>query len=189
MNKEKIRKNLLESYSFLIPTAILIAYVMYIVLGVCGKSELKWVGDSTGFKDMCTLITQFSSIVLGVYGFFIPVIIGKRDSFTDYFWRHINRNRFAKDVHHIILSGIASILLSVILTISDVVSKNIVIVLVGLLVWILIFYVCSTYRFLGIFIQLVVGDGLLKKSDESIQMKDSISDEKKEELNSKLEKF
>ena len=189
MNKSKIRKNILESYSYGIPTVVLVFYVMYIAFGVYGKAKWNWIGDSDGFKDMCALITQFSSIVLGVYGFFIPVVMSKKDSFTDYFWKHIDCDRFAKDVHKIILSGIIAVLISVFLTVSDIMSKPSVFVLVGILIWILIFYVCNTYRFLGIFIYLIVGNSILQTKDGSLEIENPISDRNKEKINNQLEKF
>ena len=189
MNKSKIRKNILESYSYGIPTVVLIFYVLYIVFGIYGKAKWNWIGDSTGFKDMCTLITQFSSIVLGVYGFFIPVEKKKKDSFTDYFWQHIDRDRFARDVHKIILSGIIAVLISVFLTVSDIMSKPSVFVLMGILIWILIFYVCNTYRFLGIFIHLIVGNSILQTQDSGLEIETPISESKKEKINSEMKKF
>ena len=37
-------------------------------------------------------------------------------------------------------------------------------ILVGMMVWVLFFYACCTYRFLGIFIQLIVGSGVAEDS-------------------------
>ncbi len=82
------------------------------------------------------LVLYVMYIVFGVYGFFIPVVMSKRDSFIDYFWQHIDRDRFARDVHKIILSGIIVVLMSVFLMVSDIMSKQSMFVLVGILIWI-----------------------------------------------------
>lgn len=66
-------------------------------------------------------------------------MIGKQDRFTNYFWQNINRDKFAKDVHKIILSGIFVIILSIVLTVSDIMNKKIVMILVGMMVWVLFF--------------------------------------------------
>ena len=188
MSKGKVRKQLLEKYSYFVPTIILILYILYVVLGVNGKLALNWIADSKNFVNMCELITQFSSIVLGVYGIFIPVVIGKQDRFTNYFWQNINRDKFAKDVHKIILSGIFVIILSIVLTVSDIMNKKIVMILVGMMVWVLFFYACCTYRFLGIFIQLIVGSDT-RKSDDDLLIEDPISDKDKNNLNKDLDQF
>lgn len=156
MSKGKVRKQLLEKYSYFVPTIILILYILY--------------------------------VVLGVYGIFIPVVIGKQDRFTNYFWQNINRDKFAKDVHKIILSGIFVIILSIVLTVSDIMNKKIVMILVGMMVWVLFFYACCTYRFLGIFIQLIVGSDT-RKSDDDLLIEDPISDKDKNNLNKDLDQF
>lgn len=44
MSKGKVRKQLLEKYSYFVPTIILILYILYVVLGVNGKVALNWIG-------------------------------------------------------------------------------------------------------------------------------------------------
>ena len=68
-------------------------------------------------------------------------------------------------------------------------SKPSVFVLMGILIWILIFYVCNTYRFLGIFIHLIVGNSILQTQDSGLEIETPISESKKEKINSEMKKF
>lgn len=80
------------------------------------------------------------------------------------------------------------IILSIVLTVSDIINKKIVMILVGMMVWVLFFYACCTYRFLGIFIQLIVGSDT-RKSDDDLLIEDPISDKDKNNLNKDLDQF
>jgi len=187
MSKVKMKNIWTKYYSIIISIIALLMYLLYIYK-VNGKASWKWIVDSEGFGEMCKAIAQFSSIVLGIYGFFIPVVMGKKDRFSEYFWNNINRIAFAKDVRKIIISGIFTILISSILLINDVLPNIILIILIGLMIFCLTYYSCCTYRFLNIFINIIIGRRGESEQD-NIEFAETISEYDKEKLNEVLEKF
>ena len=78
-------------------------------------------------------------------------------------------------------------MLSAFLLICDILPRIIEMILFGMLLLILIFYVCSTYRFINIFVCLIV-DGN-EKADEEKEMENMLSNSQVQILNDKLEKF
>ncbi len=183
----KARRIWLNGYQFIIPIVIEVLYLIYVISILRSKTSIPWVADSQGFTEMCRAVTEFSSIILGVYGFFIPVVVGRKNSFSDYFWGHIDKERYKKDFRRILISGILTIMLSAFLLICDILPRIIEMILFGMLLLILIFYVCSTYRFINIFVCLIV-DGN-EEADEEKEMENMLSNSQVQILNDKLEKF
>ena len=68
------------------------------------KYSIPWLGDSEGFSEMCKAIVDFSSIVLGIYGFLIPAVIGRQDKFNKIFWETVDKKRFSKDIQRLIIN-------------------------------------------------------------------------------------
>lgn len=187
MSGRNIKNFWTKYYSIIISIMTLLIYIFY-VYKVNSKEGWPWLVDSEGFGEMCKAITQFSSIVLGIYGFFIPVVIGKKDRFSEYFWNNINQLAFAKDIRKIIISGILTILISAILLIYDVLANKLLIVLIGMMIVCLSYYSCCTYRFLNIFINIVIGRRRESEQDE-LEFGEKISEQEREKLNEELEKF
>lgn len=157
MRRNKLKTYWLNSYAHIIPNILCIAYILYIILGVNGKSiHLKWIGSSKNFSEMCKALVDFSSIVLGIYGFLIPSVIGRKDKFNETFWEKIDKQQFSKDIQKLIISGIVTILLSTSLLLADVFSQKVCELLVGFLLWILLFFCCNSFRFIKVFISLIV---------------------------------
>lgn len=190
MGKFIIRKYIRDKFACYMAWVAVILYGVYIAFGVYGKVALAWIGESKGFRDMCELVTQFSSIVLGVYGVFIPVVMGRDDEYMKYFWTHIKRDDFVKDIRKIFISGICVILFSIVLMLYDVLGNNIVIFLVGAFVWCLVFYILSTCRFLNLFVRLALGNrSNMSESDETVGIVDPMPAEQVKKLDSKISKF
>ncbi|WP_026653610.1 hypothetical protein [Butyrivibrio proteoclasticus] len=183
----KARRIWLNGYQFIIPVVIEVLYLIYVIIILRSRASIPWVADSQGFSEMCRAVAEFSSIILGVYGFFIPVVVGRKNSFSDYFWEHIDKERYKKDFRRILISGILTIMISASLLICDILPKSIEMFLIGILLLILIFYVCCTYRFINIFVCLIV-DGN-EEVDEEKEMKNMLSNSQVQTLNDKLEKF
>lgn len=178
-----------ELYMYIIPTMAIILYIAWLVLSYKTSLNIKLLHESKGFEELCKALLNYTSILLGVYGFFVPVIIGKMDEdFSKKFWNMINRDKFAKDNHRIFLAGIITILLSAVLLLKDIMNVWVTNVLVVLMIWNVVFFSCSTYRFIGIFIKLIIGE---KKKDSKgkYQMTDQITESQKANLDEKIGKF
>lgn len=189
MKKNTLKTYWLNSYAYIIPTILCIAYILYIIWGVNGKNiHLKWIGLSNNFSEMCKALVDFSSIVLGIYGFLIPSVIGRKDKFNETFWKNIDKHQFSKDVQKLIISGIITILLSTSLLLADVFSQKVCEILVGFLLWMLLFFCCNSFRFIKVFISLIV-EG---QNDDTEKNKVQFSDkdhEAKNNLDSKIDIF
>ena len=188
--REPLRTWWLNWYVYIVPSILLIAYVMYVLVGV-HKYSIPWLGDSEGFSEMCKAIVDFSSIVLGIYGFLIPAVIGRQDKFNKIFWETVDKKGFSKDIQRLIISGMITILLSSGLLIADIFSPKMCAFVVGFLWWFLIFYCCNSIRFVSIFVSLIV-EGQSKsdeKESDECQEQSEKHKEIKNRLDNKLPKF
>ena len=145
-------------YMYLIPSVSSVGLMGYCVYKIIKKMPINFILGTTYLADYCSAIINFTSIILGVYGVFIPIILGKMDDkFIKFFWQNIDRVQFSRDIQHVILSGIITIIISIIFLVfynSQVIILNILAIT---MIWFLLFFACSSYRFLCIFIKLVVG--------------------------------
>lgn len=107
--KEPLRTWWLNWYVYIVPSVLLTVYIVYVLVGV-HKYSIPWLAESKGFSEMCKAIVDFSSIVLGIYGFLIPTVIGRQDKFNKKFWETVNKKRFSKDIQRLIISGMITIL-------------------------------------------------------------------------------
>lgn len=188
--KEPLRTWWLNWYVYIVPSVLLTAYIVYVLVGV-HKYSIPWLGDSGGFSDMCKAIVDFSSIVLGIYGFLIPAVIGRQDKFNKIFWETVDKKRFSKDIQRLIISGMITILLSSGLLIADIFPLKLYESVVGFLWWFLIFYCCNSIRFISIFVSLIV-EGQSKPDEEESDDSQKQSEKHKEikrRLDNKLGKF
>ena len=156
LKRKQLRTLWLNTYVYLVPSVLCVAFIFYVRWGVYGKNPIPWIGDSKGFAEMCKAIVEFSSIVLGIYGFLMPAVICRQDKFNKYFWKNVDKQRFSKDIQRLITSGIVTILLSAGLLISDIFYRKLCEILVGCLCWLLIFFCCNSIRFISIFVSLIV---------------------------------
>lgn len=174
-----------KTYSYVIPTIIMIIYVCLVVFVKRNNLQVKLIHESLGFAELCKSISGFTSIVIGIYGFFVPIILGKQDDeFVKRFWNLIDKKIFISDIKKLVFSGISTILICSFLLVEDVLPEGIVIGSVCLLLWMVLFFSCSTYRFIGIFIGLIVGNWN-KVDDEKVES--MISEEDEENLRSRYE--
>lgn len=188
--KGPLKTGWLNWYVYIVPSALLAVYIVYVLVGV-HKYYIPWLGDSDGFSEMCKAIVDFSSIVLGIYGFLIPAVIGRQDKFNKTFWETVDKRRFSKDIQRLIISGMITILLSSGLLIADIFPLQLSESVVGFLLWFLIFYCCNSIRFVSIFVSLIVeGQSKTdeKESDDS-QKPSKKHQEIKRRLDDKLSKF
>lgn len=184
----KVKEFLYRIYSYVIPTIVLVFYLCYFLF--CGKENqnVLLIQDSEGFLEACNSIANFSSIVLGIYGVLMPILLGKQEEkFVKRFWDLIDRKEFVSDMKKIIFSGILIILISSGLMISDIMSELMVNIFVCSLLWLLFFFSCSSYRLIGVFISLIVG----KEDKDSIKPKfeSIVSEEIDQEIKSSFEEF
>lgn len=181
-----MREKLLRYSAVAAPCVSLCVYSIYIAVALRDKNgSISFMWDSKGYNDMCTLVTQFASIIISVFGFVVPMVLSRKNNYTDFFWEHINRTNFAKDINTLFTSGIITIILSIILTISDIMQIYFVIILNGLLVAALSVFITDSLRFLGLFVNLLFENrfGEIADPDIAHQMPENDVEKLKQDLN------
>lgn len=177
-----------EIYAYIIPTVVSVFYIVWIVLYNFTDYNIKLLQDSKGFEELCKALLSYTSILLGVYGFFVPVIIGKMDEkFSRKFWKMIDKNKFTKDNLNIFLTGIIIVLTGSVLLLKDIMNIWVTNILIIVMIWNLLFFSCSIYRFVGIFIKLIMGD--TDRNNEKQEVINPMDDNEKEKLRNKMQKF
>ena len=73
------------------------------------------------------------------------------------------------------------------LMISDIMSEMVVNILICLLIWLLFFFSCSSYRLIGVFVSLIVG--IDNKDDSQKKVDRLISEEKEQEIKESFEEL
>ena len=120
-------------YSYFIPSIVVIIYFCFGILRMILKKDVLLIQDSLAFCQMYEAIIGFCSILLGIYGFFIPIIIGKKeDDYVKKFWDLISKKEFIKDMKMVVFSGIITIIISSTLIISDILPDIMINILVCL---------------------------------------------------------
>lgn len=184
----KIKYITYRVYSYIIPTIVLVVYLCYAFFADKGNCSIPLIQDSTGFLEACKSIANFSSIVLGIYGVLVPILLGKQEEkFIKRFWKLIDRKEFVRDMKKIIFSGILIILISSGLLISDIMSELVLNILICLLIWLLFFFSCSSYRLIGVFVSLIVG--IDNKDDSQKKVDRLVSEEKEQEIKESFEEL
>ena len=79
-------------------------------------------------------------------------------------------------------------MLGAILLLKDIMNIWVINILVIFLIWNLLFFLCSIYRFIGIFIRLIVGGKNQDKNSE-YKITNPITESEKAELEEKIDKF
>ena len=185
---KKFKGVIYKYYMYIIPTIVLIVYLVNLLRGYMGKCDPILLQNSTGFLELCKAISGFSSVVLAIYGFIVPIVIGKQgDAFVKKFWELVDRDSFIKDMRRVLFSGILTTLISIGLLVVDIMSSILIDVFVSMLIWLLSFFACSSYRFVGILIELAVGKKI--KSDSDMEIEDPITEEMSKEIKNNFEKF
>ncbi len=185
---KKIEGYKYKTYMYVVPTIILALYLVNLMCGYLGKWEPILIQESEGFSEFCKAISGFSSVVLGIYGFIVPIVLSKQeDTYVKKFWTLIDRDEFIKDMKRVILSSILTILISIGLLIVDVMPPIVVNLSCSSLIWLLVFFAFSSYRFIGILITLAVGKKI--KNDSEIKIEDPMTEEKSQETKQAFDKF
>ena len=159
-----------QNYSTLVPcfSIIFLAMINYIhqfnIIDICKNSS---------FDDMLTAIITSMSIVISIFGFLLPSLISaKEEKMVKYFLENADMRFFVKKIKGVIKSGIIGILLSIILYLYNDLLSQVLKVLLYIWIGVGLNFVCNSYRFISIIISL-----------------NTMSNDKVQELNSKLNKF
>ena len=141
-----------ERYAYVIPTAVTLIYALALVY--LGLDLTK----SDHMSEALTGIVTAVSILTGLLSALLGIIVQSKDSSQGikFFFDNIDKEEFAILLKHSVLSGFACIFLSCMLFFSDVLGTLITQIFLLVWLWILLYYLASTYRFVNIFISLLI---------------------------------
>ena len=175
------KKSYIFIFTYCIPSFFSLLYL--IALFVCYKKgiALDLYNKTEGFQDLCNSMVNFLTIILGIYGVIIPIVIGKMDEeYSKRFWSLINKNQFEKDIKKIILLGLFSILLCAVLMLNDVLPIIINNIFITIVIWTFLYFIVSSYRFISIFLKLIIGNSRTPRQKHKLT-------KEQEETKSKIE--
>lgn len=185
--REKIKYKWKEIYSYVLPTMIVIVYMIYILLVNKEVVSGKLIQDSKNFDKMLEALITFMSIILSVFGFLIPSFLSGKGEIKaiNYFLKYADMKLFAKKLKNIVAIGLVNIFITSVLLLTDIISTSIINLVILIWLWLLFNFMCNSYRFITIMINLLI----VQKEDYVQKSANEISNREKEELHSKLRKM
>lgn len=180
-NRLEIEEFLFSSYQWIIP-----AIVTIIIAGIAMKLDIyPWEGEA--YTDMLTALITFQSIIISVFGVLIPILITskKEGTLAKYFFENADTGEFVKRIRRTIVSGILDILLLCALYSYDILPINIYIPIGITCLFVLLYFMCGSYRYINIMLRLLIGND---KTYKGKMMKSKIQEEQREEMNRRLKK-
>lgn len=172
-----------ETYSYIIPSICTGAYIIYLVFVYFGKFT-QVLQCSRNFDEMLKTIVTFMSIILSVFGFLIPSFLsGKgKGTMVSYFLENADKKLFAVKLKNVVAFGLIDIFLTCVLLIDDILAREVTDVIIVIWMWILFYFLCSAYRFIGLIVNLIIID----KEHSAQKIGNEIPDEEKAELDKKI---
>lgn len=185
--REKIKYKWKEIYSYILPTVIITFYGLYMILISKGAIDGKFIQDSKNFDKMLEALITFMSIILSVFGFLIPSFLsGKGDTKAiNYFLKYADMTLFAAKLKNIVAIGLIDIFITSLLLLTDIISNLAMNVAVLVWLWLLFNFMCNSYRFISIMINLL----LVEKEDYVQKAANEVSEEIKEEVHKKIRRM
>ena len=112
------------------------------------------------FGSMLEALVTFMSIILSVFGFLIPSFLSsKGDSDAlKYFTKYADMKLFAAKLKNIVAVGLIDIFMTCILLLTDIVPPAALNILLVIWLWLLFFFMCSSYRFISLMISLLLAE-------------------------------
>lgn len=161
-------------YAIIIPT-ICVAFLLLFCRML--KIDASRILDSKNINGLLEALITFVTIIVGVFGFLLPALTSaqKEDSILSFFLRKVDKKLFRRKLKNTIISGFVVAFLCCFLFLYDILPPKLVIGLGVLTLWILLFFICSAYRFIGIILSLLISgkdpesEASKKKREEELQ--------------------
>ncbi len=182
---EKIKYRWKEIYAYVVPTFLTIAYLIYLFCIYKKWINCKALQDSKQFNDMLQTLVTFMSIILSVFGFLIPSFLsskGESDALK-YFTKYADMKLFAAKLKNIVAVGLVDIFITCILLLTDIMPRMVFNVLLIVWLWLLFFFMCSSYRFISLMISLL----LTEKKNFVQKAGNTVSEETKRKLHEDID--
>lgn len=155
---ERIKNVWCESYSYIIPTFLVMLYIIYVIMISKGFVVAKLIHESSNFDKMLETLITFMSIILSVFGFLIPAFLSGKDESDsiNYFLEYADMKLFATKLKNVVAFGLIDIFLTGVLLVNDIIPTRILNIMVCIWLWGIFFFMCNSYRFISIMINLLL---------------------------------
>jgi len=173
-------------YSVVIPSIACAIYLTIYFLIQRNKIEYFYVTDSENFTSVLEAIISFVSMIIGVFGFLLPILITSKNEFTlvKYFINNIDKKAFSFNLRMIIVSGFAVVFASSMLFFFDIFSEWFKQAVILTWIWLLLYFMSNSYRFISLLIRLF----LEEKSEVKKEMLSPMSDIESQNLKDRIRK-
>ena len=168
-----------SNYQWIIPM-IFTALITGVAYGLRVKP---WLGEA--YSDMLTALITVQSIIISVFGILIPSLVSVKDEegLAGYFFKNADVEDFVKRVKRTVLSGILDIFLICVLYAYDVLPIKVYVVIEILCLFVLLYFLCGSYRYVSIMLKLLI----VKKNEyKGKDFKRRLTDQEREDFNKKL---
>lgn len=174
-------------YSHIIPSVLTLLYLIYLMYGALKPCKIVVIQSSEHFDKMLETLVTFMSIILSVFGFLIPSFLGsKGDSETlKYFMKYADMKVFAAKLKNVVAVGLIDIFITSTLLLSDIIPNGYLDFIILIWLWMIFFFMCSSYRFISLMIALL----LVEKENFVQKAANSISEKEKNKLHSDIRRL
>lgn len=171
-------------YPYVIPTFFAIIYIIIILLIRFDIIVSDSIVDSDNINNLLEALITFVSIVIGIFGFLLPILItNKKDCGTvEFFMKKADKRLFIANLKTIIISGFIVVIISALLFLSDIFLVCTVDILLSMLIWFITYFMCNSYRFISLLLLILITE----KEDDKKPVKSQMSEAQIAELNKKL---
>lgn len=182
INKTKYKWS--QIYSYALPFIFVAIYMSYLFTKLYIQPNLILIQDSAHFESMLESLIVFMSIILSVFGFLIPSFLSSKgeSKAIKYFLKYADMKVFAAKLKNIVAIGLIETFFTCTLFLRDIFSDIIENIIVCIWLWLLFFFMCNSYRFISIMINL-----LLAEKEEFVQKAaNEVTKEEKENLDNTI---
>ena len=187
MSREDIKNKWRQVYSYIIPSIVTAGYIYYLSAIYLQEKDTPLMQDSLKFDSMLEALVTFMSIILSVFGFLIPLFLDRKgeSKAIAYFLKHADMKLFAAKLKNIVAIGLIDTFLTCVLFIRDIFSVSLTNGLVCIWLWFLIFFMCNSYRFISIMVNLLV----VEKEEFVQKAANDVDAEEKKRLDNAIRKI
>ena len=181
MRTQKIAKNIKDIWS--LKYHVLIPIIVDVVgIYVCWKYKI-YLWNSKYYGELLTAVITFLSIVISVFGILIPTVFNSKSKLVAYFINNIDTKYFVSSVKNVIISGISEVIVICILYAYDVIPLKIYVLFCVISVFLLIYFVCGSYKYISLMLRLALEE---KEPVKGKKYKNQLSDDKRQKINDML---
>lgn len=176
-----------QVYSYTISFLFVLVYISYLFINNFYKLNFPLIQNSKNFETMLESLVVFMSIILSVFGFLIPSFLSSKgkSKALEYFIKYADMRLFAVKLKNIVAIGLINTFFTCMLFLKDIFSDMITNTIICIWLWFLLFFMCNSYRFISIMINL-----LLAEKEEFVQkVANEVAPDEKENLDKKIRKI